>query len=476
MKKIVSLLLAVLLVVSALPIAAFAAEDGASDTQLSDLEFPENPSSDDGDPGSEPEPSPEPEPKQYQLETTEHRAYIHGDGDTFRPEYNLTRAEASVIIYSLLTEKPEPSSFAFSDVPADAWYARFVNPLGAADILHGYGNNEFHPNDYIKRSEFLTIVCQFYDLKETDKTFPDVPTDYWGYRFVATGLANGWISGFDDGLFRPESLITRAQAVSILNRVLGRRADGIKAAPGAILKFVDLPYSHWAYSQIMEASVEHTYTKSDSGLESWTTYDIGQSARQPGMYTINNELYCVDGDRHFVHNESVGVLYFNNSGRYTSKDAALDVQIKRIVQAQTVSGDSAIDNLRRLYRYVCDHYEYLARPYIDVGSTGWEVSWTKEMLARGKGSCYSFAALFTMLARQMGYQATGISGWCMLPQWNGWSRHGWTQIALDGQIYVCDPESEGVYLKNQGWDWDLFMKKYGETRYSYRVTDTVLHS
>ena len=110
----------------------------------------------------------------------------------------------------------------------------------------------------------------------------------------------------------------------------------------------------------------------------------------------------------------------------------------------------------------CYKFSYLTRrPYPAYGSSGWEPSWAMQMITTRKGNCYSYAALFAMLARWMGYQATAQSGQVHL-NWDGqFVDHGWVEIKLDGKIYFCDPECQGVYCTGEGnRDWNLFMRQY----------------
>ena len=94
----------------------------------------------------------------------------------------------------------------------------------------------------------------------------------WCYDAVATAYANGWVSGYTDGTFRPDQTITRAEAVVILNSVLGRSCDltYVQAHAQAALHFTDITPGAWYYADVIEASVAHTYTKQDDGTERWT--------------------------------------------------------------------------------------------------------------------------------------------------------------------------------------------------------------
>ncbi|MCL2165000.1 MAG: S-layer homology domain-containing protein [Oscillospiraceae bacterium] len=193
----------------------------------------------------------------------DHIQFIIGYPDgTVQPEANITRAETVTIFYRLIDDdaKSEPAPSAFQDVPADEWYAPYVSYAAMKGIVLGYPDGGFHPDDQITRAEFATIMSRFVPETPTPATseFADVPADHWAIQYISTCYANGWVIGYPDGTFMPESPITRAEAVTILNRALGRgiAPEGI---PSGAPSFSDLPEDHWAYAQILEASVTHVY-------------------------------------------------------------------------------------------------------------------------------------------------------------------------------------------------------------------------
>ena len=206
------------------------------------------------------------------LNTVEHIQYWHGYPDgTFRPENNLTRAEAAQIFYSLLKDKSVSLTKQFVDVAADAWYSPAVNVLASLNIITGADNTHFAPNAAITRAEFTAMAMRFtqMDAASTD-VFSDVPANAWYYHYIMGAAQYGWITGYPDGTFRPESKITRAELAAIINRMLGRSADKafIAAHSGQISQFSDVSPTHWAYYDIMEGSNAHTYSI-DNGVENW---------------------------------------------------------------------------------------------------------------------------------------------------------------------------------------------------------------
>ena len=318
--------------------------------------------------------------------------------------------------------------------------------------------------------EHYTRMLVSLDLPEEgqeDIAFSDVSSDYWAYDALKNAVARGWLKGYDGNTLKPENNITRTEAILVLNRMLDRSPDknAINNA-GKILQYLDVPYGYWAYYDIMEASVPHEHSENEDGGEVWTSFTLKTSDREPGYYLEDGQLYCVKEDGYYAKSEAIGVLDFNSDGQYTSGSADLDQRLTAIVLAYTDPSASRFTNLRSLYNYVVRHCTYRNNlVYIREGATGWEAERALDMLKAGnKGNCYNFAALFTMLARRLGYQATGISGWVTTPDW-GWEydTHGWVEINEGGKVYLCDPEETWAY------GWDLFYKSYGTTYTHYMV-------
>ena len=188
----------------------------------------------------------------------------------------LDVSTAAQLLYELMTEQAhkqyDRSDNDFSDVPAGQWYTVAVSTLANIGAITGCGDGTFQPRKSITRAEFVTILTGIYG-ENTSKGMPfsDVGRS-WYYDAVATAYANGWVSGYTDGTFRPNQTITRAEAVVILNSVLGRSCDltYVQANAQAALHFTDITPGAWYYADVIEASVAHTYTKQDDGTERWT--------------------------------------------------------------------------------------------------------------------------------------------------------------------------------------------------------------
>ena len=206
------------------------------------------------------------------LNTSNHISYLTGyPGSIFGPDNSMTRAEVAQMFYALLNDKNVTITKTFPDVPADAWYATAVNTLGTLGMVTGDSKGNFNPNDPITRAEFCAVALAFaYEPEDYDCSFYDVSRSDWFYPYVAQASTYGWIGGYTSGNFGPNDQITRAQVTTIVNNMLGRAADEdyVDEHWDELVQFNDLSDNHWAYYQIMEATNEHDYTKSN-GMENW---------------------------------------------------------------------------------------------------------------------------------------------------------------------------------------------------------------
>lgn len=251
------------------------------------------------------------------LNTSDHFAYVKGtDMGLFRPDASMTRAEAAQMFYSLLWEQ-DGETRSFSDVHGQ-WYDKAVGVMAGLDIIHGYTDGTFRPDKQITRAEFVTIASNFDTLTDGKCTFSDVSAGFWAAPHIATAAERGWITGFSDGTFRPNSKITRAEAVTILNRMLHRLPDADVAAKTDAKNFYDVFPDHWAYANIVEASTDHSYVPYGAAEELWTSYTPDTSyPEKSGWVRDNGTLYYLDAaTRKFlrgVHTIDGKKYIFNNT-------------------------------------------------------------------------------------------------------------------------------------------------------------------
>ncbi len=133
------------------------------------------------------------------------------------------------------------------------------------------GNDQFAPERAITRAEFTAIAMRFATLDTTGiNIFSDVTENDWFYDYVVGSIQYGWITGYEDGTFRPNHTISRAEVTTITNRMLGRSADEsyVNDHSSELKSFTDVTNAHWAYYQIVEATNSHDFEKTD-GSETW---------------------------------------------------------------------------------------------------------------------------------------------------------------------------------------------------------------
>lgn len=215
------------------------------------------------------------------FDTEHHRAYMIGyDTGLFGPESNITRAEVARVFYNLLIEHKNDSSVRFSDVPAQAWYYNAVAELTKSGIIRGYEDGTFRPDQAITRAEFTAIAARFAKIS-TDRTvdFSDVSVNMWYYDAVRTAVSYGWVNGYEDGTFRPEQSIARGETATIVNRMLARIPNLNAIDQGAGTRFADVGSGYWGFYEVTEATTNHEYTRSsNTAREVWTSWESSKAS------------------------------------------------------------------------------------------------------------------------------------------------------------------------------------------------------
>ena len=210
------------------------------------------------------------------LNGDDHFAYVAGYTDgTVRPNAKITRAEGAMIFYRLLDEDVraanESSTNTFSDVTENMWCNTAVSTIARLKIVKGRSAENFDPNAPITRAEFATICARFdHSSVEGTESFSDIH-GHWAEKFVERAAALGWVNGYMDGTFRPNATITRAEAMAMINRVLGRLPESEKdLLPGMKTWPDNADPSAWYYLTIQEAANGHTFERKADGIhERW---------------------------------------------------------------------------------------------------------------------------------------------------------------------------------------------------------------
>ena len=211
------------------------------------------------------------------LNTTDHFAYIVGYGNgEVRPQNNITRAEVATIFFRLLTDDVRAENLTktnrYSDVAATSWYNTAVSTLSSMGIITGYPDGTFRPNAAITRAEFAAIAARFdNDGDKTAAKFSDIAT-HWAKDEISIAYNNGWITGYPDGTFGPQRDITRAETMTLVNRVLNRQPETEDdLLPNMTVWTDNANPKAWYYLAVQEATNSHYYEfKTNSKYEKWT--------------------------------------------------------------------------------------------------------------------------------------------------------------------------------------------------------------
>ena len=211
------------------------------------------------------------------LNTTDHFAYIVGYGNgEVRPQNNITRAEVATIFFRLLTDDVRDENLTktnrYSDVAATSWYNTAVSTLSSMGIITGYPDGTFRPNAAITRAEFAAIAARFdNDGDKTAAKFSDIAT-HWARDEISIAYNNGWITGYPDGTFGPQRDITRAETMTLVNRVLNRQPETEDdLLPNMTVWTDNANPKAWYYLAVQEATNSHYYEfKTNSKYEKWT--------------------------------------------------------------------------------------------------------------------------------------------------------------------------------------------------------------
>ena len=207
-----------------------------------------------------------------------HFNYVIGYTDgTIRPSNNISRAEVATIFFRLLTDEARTqyttTAGNFTDVKAGMWCNRAIATLTNMGIIKGYTDGSFQPNKSITRAELATIIARFAKLDVNTKTFSDI-NGHWAQKNIELAAGNGWINGYEDGTFRPNNNITRAETFAMINRVLDRQTESVSdLLPTSEMNMWsdNLNENAWYYKDVQEATNYHKCDRvGDSVYEKWT--------------------------------------------------------------------------------------------------------------------------------------------------------------------------------------------------------------
>ncbi|NLY20322.1 MAG: Cna B-type domain-containing protein [Tissierellia bacterium] len=203
-----------------------------------------------------------------------HRAYINGYPDgSVRPQGEITRGEVAAIMSRLHADAEEIEygiETDYSDVNATDWYAKHISYVSDKGLMEGYENGTFRPEEKITRAEYATVVARFQKLEQVETSFED-SKDHWASGYIGVVYNKGWITGYPDGTFKPTANISREEVATMTNKMLDRNVDGKGIDDLNIKKFTDLEFGTWSYYEMVEASNTHEYVRRSehTTVENW---------------------------------------------------------------------------------------------------------------------------------------------------------------------------------------------------------------
>lgn len=209
------------------------------------------------------------------LNGDDHFAYVVGYSDsTVRPNANISRAEVATIFFRLLKSDIRDGNLTadndFSDVSDGQWHNKAISTMAKLGIVKGRRADRFDPDASITRAEFAAICARFNTKPvENSSSFSDI-SGHWAENEIERAAAFGWISGYPDGTFRPDARITRAEAMTMINRVLCRMPQSESDLLDSMVTWPDNKPSDWHYLAVQEATNSHDFDRQGEVGESWT--------------------------------------------------------------------------------------------------------------------------------------------------------------------------------------------------------------
>lgn len=208
-----------------------------------------------------------------ELDMVNHKAYIKGYPDgTVGPMRNITRSEVAMILYRLMTEDSRTTYYgntsSFVDVSANSWYNEAICTVYNAGLIKGYSDGTFRPNENMTRAEVAAVISRFVISDKVDGSTYSDTTGHWAEDYINKLGALGWMNGYGDGTFIPNAYITRAEAATVINKLLQRTPNMNHLLPNMII-WPDNPITSWYYLEMQEATNSHTYNIENTDYEIW---------------------------------------------------------------------------------------------------------------------------------------------------------------------------------------------------------------
>ena len=219
------------------------------------------------------------------LNGDDHYAYVVGYSDgTVRPNANISRAEVATIFFRLLKEEVRDGNLTtentFADVTDGQWHNKAISTMAKLGAVKGRNAEAFDPDAPITRAEFATICARFDKTQiSTSSNFTDI-SGHWAEKSIERAAALGWIAGYSDGTFRPSNYITRAEAMTMINRVLCRMPQSADDLLNDMTVWPDNHPTDWYYLAVQEATNSHDFDRKGEVNEKWTKLTNGSDWKQ----------------------------------------------------------------------------------------------------------------------------------------------------------------------------------------------------
>lgn len=219
------------------------------------------------------------------LNGDDHYAYVVGYSDgTVRPNANISRAEVATIFFRLLKAEVRDGNLtaenAFKDVTDGEWHNKAISTMAKLGVVKGRNAEAFDPDAPITRAEFATICARFDKTQiSTSSNFTDI-SGHWAEKYIERAATLGWIAGYSDGTFRPGNYITRAEAMTMINRVLCRMPQSEDDLLNDMTVWPDNHPTDWHYLAVQEATNSHDFDRKGEVNEKWTKLTNGSDWRQ----------------------------------------------------------------------------------------------------------------------------------------------------------------------------------------------------
>ena len=437
-----------------------------------------------------------------------HVAYISTQYPKFRPGDYFTKAELCSVLGKIYNLPDNGLNSEFEDISSEMWYAGYVASAAASGIIEPKEDGIFAPDEYVTRAEIIYTLCSNMPVEETETVFSDTE-GHKAQNHISLAYNMGWINGDENGLFRPDDKVTRAEAVSMINRAINRGGDKNKIKANHIMPFCDVKASDWFYGDIMEASVPHSHIYGEDGKEYWQNFDFpttghknnlvpidgvlyftdnnGQFVYHPantfvnsgnstyytnemgtvntavrGPVNIDGQMYCFAEDHSIIKNGYYGKLFFGADGRYTCTDADLDALVDEALSKCTTANMQRWEKLRASYLYLRDNCKYLSRPHHPRGTDSFVHESASFMFKNNRGNCYCYASCFLLMAHRLGYHdAYIVSGGVGTKN----DDHAW--VMINGKIFDPELEYAHMYRYKNKKHYNLYDMDISKTPFPY---------